>query len=159
MRHPAAAQLDRLAGLRARAHVDVLGALERRHLELGAERGQRRGHVEHRDEVVAVADEALVRRDRDEHVEVARRPRPPRRRGRGPLTRMRWPSAIPAGMSIADRVREHLAPAAVAARAAPLGDLAVAAADVAGDRPRDLAERRAADGLQHAVAAAAVAAS
>ena len=75
--------VDRLARLRAGPDVDVLGAVERRHLELRAERGERRGDVEHRDEVVAVADEALVRLDRDEHVEVAGRRAAPRRRGRG----------------------------------------------------------------------------
>ena len=68
---PAPAQLDRLARLGAGPDVDVLGALERRHLELRAERGQRRRDVEDRDEVVLVADEVLVRLDRDEDVEVA----------------------------------------------------------------------------------------
>ena len=114
------------------------------------------GHVEHRDEVVLVADEVLVRLDRDEHVEVA-----------GVRARLAGVAAAadadalalgdPGGHVDRDRVREHLAPAALAARARPLGLLAVAAADVAGDRARHLPERRAADGLQHAVAAAAVA--
>ena len=70
---------------------------------------------------------------------------------------MRWPSAMPGRDVDRDRVRQHLAPATRAARAWLVGLLAVAAADVAGDRARHLAERRAADGLQHAVAAAAVA--
>jgi hypothetical protein len=55
----------------------------------------------------------------------------------------------------ADGVGEDLAAAAVAARAGAFGDLAVAAADVAGDRPGNLPERRPAHGLEDAVAAAA----
>ena len=47
------------------------------------ERGERRGDVEHGDEVVAVAHEALVRGDAHEDVEVAGRARRARRRGRG----------------------------------------------------------------------------
>ena len=132
----------------------ILDAFERRHLELGAERRHRGGHVDHGDQVVAVPDEALVLRDDDVDEEVARRAT-----GLAGVTSPADADPLALGDPRrdvdADGVRQLLAAAAGAARAALLGDLAVATADVAGDRPRDLAERRAADRLQDAVAVAA----
>ena len=82
-RHALAAQHEHLAGLGAGGDLDGGRAVERRHLEARAERRQRRRHVERRDQVVAVAHEALVLAHVDQHVEVAGRAAAARRRGRG----------------------------------------------------------------------------
>ena len=148
------AQQDLLAGLRAGGHLDVLVALECRHREATAERGERCGDVDHRDEVVAVAHEALVVADADLHVEVA---------GRPAEVALVAASAQPDALSVGD-ARRHVdlqgpaahppaAPAALAARLAR--DAAVAAAHVALDGAHDLPERRAGDRLQPPGAAAA----
>ena len=72
-RHALPAQRDGLARLRPGVETDLVRAVERRDADARAERGDGRGHVDHGDEVVAVADEALVLGDVDEHVEVAGR--------------------------------------------------------------------------------------
>ena len=81
---PGAVEDDPLAGLRAGRHLD---------LALAVEGGDRRLAAEHRpggrdardgDQVLAVALEPLVGGDGDLDVEVARRARPARRRGRRP---------------------------------------------------------------------------
>ena len=68
-----AAHHDRLARLRAGGDLERHVAVERRHLDRRAERGQRRRDVDHGDEVVAVAQEALVLAHPHDHVEVAGR--------------------------------------------------------------------------------------
>ena len=78
--------------------VEAHRAVERRDLELRPAGGERRGHVDEGDEIVAVTDEALVLRDADQDVQVARRP-PRSPTWPRPVTRMRWPSAMPAGTS------------------------------------------------------------
>ena len=57
------------AGISTGTSPSRVGTCDRR-----AERGERRGHVDHRDEVVAVAHEALVLADADDDVQVAGRP-------------------------------------------------------------------------------------
>ena len=73
-RHPPAAKDQRLVRLGARRDLEVRRAVERRHLDRRPQRRQRRRNVDGRQEIVAVADEPLVRRDAHEHVQVARRP-------------------------------------------------------------------------------------
>ena len=154
-RHPAAAHHDRLARLRARGDVQRHVAVQRRHLDRRAQRRQRRGHVDHGHEVLAVADEALVLLDPHDDVEVAGR------------------AAALAGVAAAghadplavgdpgrdvDLTRAGSRPSrAVAGLAGLLGDPAVAAALVAQRGPHHLPEARALDGLDLAGAAAAVA--
>ena len=146
------------AGLGARGDLDLDVAVEqRRRAQRRAERRQRRRDVEHRDEVVAVADEARVRAHLHDDVEVARRPAAPRPRGRartgGRAGRRRSPRARrPRACA-----RATSRPRPVAARARRLRDAPVAVADVAVDGPHDLPERRARDRLQPARAAAALA--
>ena len=74
-------------------------AVERRHLDRRAERGQRRRDVDDGDQVLGVAQEALVLAHPHDDVEVAVGGRRARRRGRGRLIRIRWPSEIPGGTS------------------------------------------------------------
>ena len=68
---PAPAQDAHLAGLRARLELELDVAVERRHVDRCAERGLRHRQVDRREQVVALADEARVGPDVDEHVEVA----------------------------------------------------------------------------------------
>src|SRR5262249_14424345 len=108
------------------------------------------------DEVVAVADEALVGRDVGEHVEVAGRAAALAR-----VAAAGQADALPVGDARGDvdaqRAPAHLAPAALAALAGLLGHTAVAAPDVAADLAQHLPERRGRDRLQDALAAAALA--
>src|SRR5262245_6758445 len=73
--HALAAQTELLAGLRAGGHRDLdASAVDARHLDRAAER-RRRDRQRHRAiEMVALALEERVRRDRQEDVEIARRP-------------------------------------------------------------------------------------
>ena len=143
-------------GLRARRHLDLDVAVERRGAERRAQRGDRRRHVEHGHEVVAVAQEALVGLHVDEHVEVAGRPAA-LARVPAPGEADALPVADAGGHVDAQRAPAHLAPAPVALRARLLGDAPLAAAHVAGDLAHDLPEGRARHRLQHAGAAAALA--
>ena len=155
-RHPVAAHGEDVAGLRSRRHLDLDVAVQRRHRQLGAQRGQRGGHVEDGHEVVAVAQEALIGRDPHEHVEVAGRA--------AALAGVAAPGEADA-LAVGDPGRDvdtqrapaHLAPAAVAALARLLGDAALAVADVARHLAHDLAEGRARHRLQHPHAPAALA--
>ena len=88
---------DRVAGLRAGGDLDLALALERRHRDLAADHRQGRRHPGDRDQVLAAALEALVLGDRDDHVEVARAARRPRRRGRRPRSGSAGPTRSPAG--------------------------------------------------------------
>src|SRR5256714_8928940 len=73
MRHALATQANGLAMLCAGGDVDLRPlALDRRHVELVAERGLRRGDAKHVHEVVALALEARMVLEPDEDVEVAR---------------------------------------------------------------------------------------
>ena len=140
-RHAAAVHDDRLPRLRAGGDVQRDVAVERRHLDLGAERGQRRGDVDHGDEVLAVADEALVLLDAHDDVEVAGRP--------AALARVAAAGHAQALAVLDPRRdvdlhvplrRDHPAPGAGVARL--LGDPAVAAALVAQRGADHLAEAR-----------------
>src|SRR4051794_21862473 len=155
-RHAVAAHDEHLARLRAGRDVDLHLAVERRRRQLRPQRRQRRGDVEHGDEVVAVAQEALVGLDAHEHVQVARRPT-----ALAGVTAPAEPDPLAVGDAArhvdAQRAPAHLAPAAVAVLARLGGHLALAVADVAGRLAHDLPERRAAHRLQDAHAAAALA--
>ena len=74
-RHALALEAELLAGLRAVRDLHLgLAAVEGRHLELAAERRGGHRHRHAAEDVGAVALEELVRLDRQEDVEVARRP-------------------------------------------------------------------------------------
>jgi hypothetical protein len=155
-RHAVPAHHDHLARLRAGRDADLDVAVERRGVEARAERGVRGRDVEHGDEVVAVAQEALVGGDADEDVEVAGRARPARR-----VPAAAQADALAVGDALGDvdaqRAAPHLAAPPVAVLARLGRDLALAAADVARRLAHDLAERRARHLLQDADAAAALA--
>ena len=141
-------------GLGARRDVDLLVAVERRHAHGRAERRGRRGHVDDGDEVVAVADEALVLGDAHEHVEVAGRPA-----ALAGVAAAGQADALlvgDAGRHVhVERLAHRLAPAARARRAGLGGHPPLAAADVADLLAHELAERRARDRAQPAGAVAA----
>ena len=112
-----AAHAHHLAARRSRrdAHRDL--AVERRHLHVGAERGfGERDRQPHR-EVVAAAPEERVRRARARPRRGRRAGRRSRRRAPRPFTRMRCPSATPAGIRTFTSRGAHLDAAAVAGRA------------------------------------------
>ena len=80
--HAAAPQPEDAAGLRARRDDEVLAAVERLVGDVDAEHGLGHRHVQHVQQVVALALEALVRAHPEVDVEVAGRRRhagPPRR--------------------------------------------------------------------------------
>ena len=153
-RQAARAERDRLPRLRAGGDLDREVAVEARHLDGRAERGQRRGDVDHRVEVLGVAHEALVLVTRTSDVEVAVRA--------AALAGVAAP-AQPDPLAVGDpgrdvdRERPLLAhhAGAVADRAGLLGDPAVAAAAVAQRGPHHLAERGPRDRLELAGALAA----
>ncbi len=122
----------------ATLHVDL--AVERRDRQRHPDRRRRRGDVEHGDEVVAVAQEALVGLHVHEHVEVPGRPAAV---AGVPAAAEAHALAVvdPGGDVDAQRASSHLAPAALAALARLFGGPAVAAADVAGHLAHNLAER------------------
>src|SRR5204862_1908005 len=64
-------QHQHLAGLRPRPELELVAAVQRLDRHGRPDRGARERHVEHGDDVVALALEALVRRHRDVDVEVA----------------------------------------------------------------------------------------
>src|SRR5687767_6200221 len=75
MRHAFPAQPDHLTVLRAARYLHrSRGALDRRDLEIDAERGLRRRDAQNVHEVVALATEERVLAQPDQHVEVARGP-------------------------------------------------------------------------------------
>ena len=71
--HAPAVHRDDLARLRARPHVDLLGAVERLHGEVGAERGGRHRDLDRAVQVVAAPLEDLVRTLDDLQEQVSRR--------------------------------------------------------------------------------------
>ena len=152
---PRERQRDASPRLRAGRDLDREVALEARHLDRRAERGQRRGDVDHRVQVLAVADEALVLAHADERRRGRRSGRRARRRGR----------ARSAGSAGRRRSRPGRRPRACAARApcrrrrqteqGCSGIAAVAAAAVAHRGAHELAERGPRDGLELAGAVAA----
>ena len=123
--------------------LDGRCALERGDLQRGAERRERRGHVEHGDQVVALAHEARVLANAHEHVEVPGGALRPRRRGPcrrgGCAGRRRYPRGCRHRARVARARRPR--PAALVAGLAR--DAPVAVADVARHRPDHLPERRA----------------
>ena len=130
---------------------------KRRHLHRRPQRRQRRRHVDHRHEVLAVAQEALVLAHPHDHVEVARRPAALAR-----VAAPREPDALAVGDARRDVDRDPLLLAdharALALAARRLGDPALALALVAHRRAHELAERGPRDPLvlARAVAARAV---
>ena len=70
-RHPFAADRQHLPRLGAGSQLDLDRTLETGHLERPAESRERSRHVEGGDQVVALADEAIVGPDTDQHVQVA----------------------------------------------------------------------------------------
>ena len=70
---PLAAQPQRRAGLRALGDLDRLLAVERRHLDLAAERQRREVHRNLAEQIDAVAPEELVLLHVDDDVEIAGR--------------------------------------------------------------------------------------
>src|SRR5215831_1520508 len=69
--HALAAQSERRPGLRALRYFDLVHAVERRHLDLAAERHRRVVHGNLAEEVVSVAPEELVLLDVNDDVEAA----------------------------------------------------------------------------------------
>ena len=94
---PAPSRTTRLAGLGTRRDLDLALAVEGRDLDLAAEHRPRRGHPRDRDQVLAVALEALVGGDRRPRRRGRRRARPARRRARRPRSRIRCPDSMPGG--------------------------------------------------------------
>ena len=137
--------ISRRAGCRPGPRART-GAVERRDLDRRAERRQRRGHVDHRDQVLAVAQEALVLAHPHDDVEVAGRAAVLAR-----VAAAREPDALAVGDARRDVDRDAARLAhdarAVALVAGRLGHAAVAAADVADRGAHELAERRARDAL------------
>ena len=92
------AQAELVAGLGARRDLDLrLGAVDRRHLDVAAQRGLRHAQRHAHEDIGAVALEDRMRLDRDVHVEIARR----RALAAGLAfagSRMRVPSSTPAGI-------------------------------------------------------------
>ncbi len=129
---------------------------QRRHLHARPQGGERRGHVEGRDQIVSFADEALVFANADENVEVARR-----RPGFAGVPLAAHPYPLPVGdacryLHLEPSLRAQPPPAA--ALPAGLGrDPPVTVACLAGDRSDHLAERGPRDGLQLSGSAAALA--
>src|SRR4051794_8999653 len=153
-RQAAAAHDDRLTRLRAGRDLERDRPVERRDVDRRAERRRRRRDVDHRHEVLAVAQEALVLAHAHHHVEVAGRPTalarvPPA--GDPDALAVRDPGRdVDAHRAVLDPVR-----AAAAHLARLLGHAAVAAAHVADPRSHELAEARAGNGLDLAGALAA----
>ena len=73
MGHPAAAQLEHSARLRARGHHEVFGAIERVEGEMRAERRLGERDRDLADEIVPFAREPIVRTDAHVDVQVTRR--------------------------------------------------------------------------------------
>src|SRR5205807_2705960 len=129
------------AGLRARRNLDLGLVLQRRHLDLGAERelGERDGQLA--DDVLTLASEQRVLGHRDDHVEIALGPAG---KPRLALTAELEPrAAVDAGGDLhAQILRDADAPGA-AARGAGIGDdraFAAALAAGLGDREEALLE-------------------
>src|SRR6185436_3443893 len=70
-RHPAPTQNPHVPRLRSRVEVELELAVQRRDGDLAAQRCLGHRQVDRREQVVALADEARVRLDVDEHVQVA----------------------------------------------------------------------------------------
>ena len=156
---PRAAERDRLARLRAGGDLQLARPVERRHLDRRAERGERCRHVDDRDEVVAVAHEALVLAH-PHHARTGRR----RAAALARVAAARDPDPLPVGdpgrdvdLRACAAPGTGRAPSQVVARL--LRDAPVAAAGVA-DAPCARAGRTAVrgDALELARAAAALAA-
>ena len=142
--------------LRARRDLELDRTVERGYLDVCAQRGQRRRHVDRRHEVIAVAHEASVFAHADQDVEVARRPA-----ALPGVASARDPDPLPIGDARrhVDRDLGQLdatAPA-LADVTRLLGDPAVAAAHIAGRGAHQLSERRALHRPQLAPAAAPLA--
>src|SRR5205807_602418 len=121
--------------------------VERRHLERGAKGGEGCRYIDDRDEIVALAHEAVIGGDRDEHVGVAGR--------RAELADVAAAGEANA-LTVGDAGRhldvespaDDAASATVAFGAGVASHAAIAVADVARDRTHHLAERRPRHGLQ-----------
>jgi hypothetical protein len=155
-RHPLASHRQHLARLGTCCQLERRCAVERGHLELGAERGEWRGHIQGRDQVIAFTDEALVLADTHEHVQVARR-----RTGVSCAALASDPDPLSIGdagghLHLQLPRGPHLA-TAPAAPAGLDGHLAVPVAAIADHRSDHLAEHRLADRTQLARAPAALA--
>ena len=109
-RQPAPAQQDLLAGLGARGDLDRHRAVEGRDLDRGAERRQRRGDVDDGDQVLAVAQEALVLAHPHDDVEVA---------GRAAVLARVAAAREPDALAVGDARRDVDRDAALLARRAP----------------------------------------
>src|SRR5690606_20486116 len=144
VRDAPAPQAEDAAGLGALGDDEVLGAVERLELEVGAEGGLGDRQVQLVDEVEALPLEAGVAAHLDVHVEVAVTAAPDA--GRAPTGQAQRGPGVDAGGDVdVVRLLDDPAPLAAAGRAGPLDDLAEPGAPGALAGGDDLAEQRLAD--------------